>query len=974
MLKRFFTPKWQHKNDSVRELALNSLDALNDAEIITNMVTNDPSKIIREIALAKISDLSILKTLLSDSENPTDWCRLAFRLSLLSPQIKVLTAEFVKVKVKWDDDETFNAIARNTLCQELTYSLLLATDAPNVLFKIVTLAKSIELRLKALEDINDLEQLILLSKISTQKQVLQIIRAKISEAKSQQKIIEDIITDAEKLEVTLKKLSQQTWFDPQFEIKVNLAVKHWHALDLEKVDVATELQKNKLEIFTTNFQNHLKQCQVQIAKHKNELEQAVVKQDALDKQNDLSTQLENLLKEMRDPTMNDIESYQSVKNVLELLNSNWQQTIKESKPDPKVFMTYQKLLTQIKATLLPWENFIRLKAEIEMFFTKTPKANYESLGKWLARWNKMRVELAWINGFTMPTILGEWYGVATNFQTQYDEIVDTQKKKARTINQRIMLLEKHCQQRNLIAANRLINYINQKLNDIVSDFRNSLSKKIENLQPQLDELRDWHAFATGPKKNELCESMENLIAESIEPLVRAKKVRELQQQWRELLASDPNADEQLWKRFKNASERAYLPCLEFYAEKDKVRAENLKKRIGICGSLEHIVVANGWNAENNHNEDASTSPMNSEPDWKSIDKHLIKASREWKKYQPVPENEREAVQKNFNLVLSVIKKQLETEKQNNLDTRCELVKKAVKYHESDDVEKSIKGVLDLQRQWKDLGITFYKKEREQWLLFRGAIDRVFTKRDMLKKEFKSELKNNQEELKNTTKEIDLFRDLDDELLKQSYSKFEELKNSWTTQKELPRASAQALLNAFANACSRYQEYYAGLASRQKQTAFNSLLKGGNLLQDMEEKLLNDQSSKVDENQLENLKSALSKLKYDVNGKHIIDKRLGQIGLNVPAIENNGGLKQLQSLALDTEILLSIDSPENCKEQRVAIQLERLQNRFGAAQVEIDKKKEVLNMLNEWVTVGFINPDDRVQLESRRAKIFSAVEL
>ena len=66
MLKRFFTPKWQHKNDSVRELALNSLDALNDAEIITNMVTNDPSKIIREIALAKISDLSILKTLLSD--------------------------------------------------------------------------------------------------------------------------------------------------------------------------------------------------------------------------------------------------------------------------------------------------------------------------------------------------------------------------------------------------------------------------------------------------------------------------------------------------------------------------------------------------------------------------------------------------------------------------------------------------------------------------------------------------------------------------------------------------------------------------------------------------------------------------------------------------------------------------------------------------------------------------------------------
>jgi len=981
MLKRFFSPKWQHQDPTVREQALAILDGANDVEIITKLVTDDPSSRIRGLALGKLLDTTILHSLLSTAKNPTDWCRFAFRLNQLSPQIDELTREFVKVKNNWEQDETFKVIASSASNeQELTNALLLATGDSDALYKIATTAKSIELRLKAVSDINDLEQLNRLSKKATNKQVLQVVRAKLAEAKSRQKIISGTISGAEGLAGVLEKLSQQSWFDGQFEIKVNHTVESWRKLDLEQVESATDLQKKELISCVNRFQGFLNTCQNLIAENKLELEQAAARQDALDKQNALCIQLDNLLKEMSDPAMNDLQSYQSVKEALEFLNSNWQQTIKESQPEPKVLNSYHRLQEQLKARLLPWENFIRLKPEFETLFGNPPTEEYETLGLWLKNWLHLKGKLGWGKSSAMPVNLCDWKELADKYQSQHEKIVVSQKKKASYLNQKINLLEKHCQQRNLIAANKLANYINQKLSSSISDFRTSLCKKLESIQPQLDELRDWHAFATGPKKSQLCETMEQLVNESIEPLVRAKEVRELQQQWRELLASDPQADDKLWDRFKKASDNAYYPCLEYYAEKDKARAENLKNRLGICESLERIIVVNGWNSEvqGGHEEqdyrEKQDQPLNSQPDWKVIDQQVSKANREWKKYQPVPENERQSIQQHYNTVLSVIRKQLEIEKQANLDSRCQLVEKAVKFYELDDINESIQGVLRLQKQWKELGLTFYKADREQWTLFRQAIDKVFARRDSLKKQFKNELQNNQKKIKELTNQIEQLCLLDDESLKKSSQKFEELRQSWSNDTELPRASAPLLLRAFENGCYKYQQHYAGIGHRANQSAFSSLLNGAALLNSLEEELLQGEASKNDESNLERLKNKLSQLKCDENGKTILENRFNNIKLIEEVVENEQGLLQLKNLALSMEILLSIDSPESVKEQRMEIQLEQLQKGIGATRPDIDKQKEVLNMFNTWVTIGFISQVDRNELESRRAKIFAVAGL
>ena len=989
MLKRFFTPKWQHQDFKVREQALSGLDASNDIDIIVKLAKDDPSSKIRELALAKLSDTATLESLVNGADSPIDWCRFAFRLNQVSPQIDKLVAEFIKVKDNWDKDETFKTIASTANAPELTNALLLASDDPDALFKIATTAKSIELRLKAVEEIYDLERLQQLSKKATHKQVLQLVRAKLTEAKLRQKTINDTIAEAERLTLVLEKLSQQSWFDPQYEVKVNHTVDHWRKLDFELVDSATQSQKTAFVENTNHFQDLLKTCQGLISDYKQELEQAATQKDALDKQAALCVQLENLLKEMRDPTMIDIEMYQSAREAHQFLDSNWRQTIQEVQPESNTLNVYDRLQEQLKAHYIPWENLACLKPEFEDLFKSMPIEDYGLLDSWLKKWQELNRKLAWPKSAVLPKLLREWTALAEQFQAQYDQIVVTQKKKARYLNQKISVLKKHCQQRNLIAANKLVNYINQKLNESIGDFRTSLAKKLEGLQPELNELRDWHAFATSPKKNELCDVMEQLINESIEPLERAKKVRAIQQQWRELLASDPQADDQLWDRFKKASDSAYLPCLDYYAEKDKVRSDNLKQRLRICESLEQVITFNGWTPQQQAGiEENSEARENSEqknnlaelqytakqPDWKSIDKQINTATREWKKYQPVPENERQSIQEYFNTQLSTIRKPLDAEKQANLESRCELVEKAESFSQLDDIDKSIDGVLKLQKQWKELGITFYKADREQWKLFRQAIDKVFARRDSLKKQFKSELQNNQKMIKELTSKIEQLCVLDDKKLKQSYQQFEELKQSWSFETELPRASSQSLLNSFKKSCQKYQEHYAGLAQREKQLALTSLLAGEKLLQAEEENILQLEPPKVDESRLEQLKNELSELTLDKKGRSLLERRFNHLASIDPVIENRSGLKKLQEMALAMEILLAIDSPESCKEQRMAIQLEQLQKGLGSTQTDINKQKKVLSMFDVWVTIGLIKRSDRHELEARRTKIFSAVGL
>jgi len=76
--------------------------------------------------------------------------------------------------------------------------------------------------------------------------------------------------------------------------------------------------------------------------------------------------------------------------------------------------------------------------------------------------------------------------------------------------------------------------------------RSTLNDKLARAEKQLVEMADWQDFAARPKLEALCDSMEALPAQELQPEALAKQVRELQGQWKSLGIS--RASNELWSR------------------------------------------------------------------------------------------------------------------------------------------------------------------------------------------------------------------------------------------------------------------------------------------------------------------------------------------------------------------------------------------------------------------------------------------
>lgn len=951
MLKRFFKPKWQHRDMPVRQQALAELDVTNDAEIIHKVANEDPSNELRLQALAKIVDQTVLYAMLSQAPDAKAWCVIAERLNDLhlleqknTQTDNQLIESFSNAKQQWDKAETFKAIGG---CRNIQFAndLLMASNDPQALMQVACSAKSIELRLTAVSKIDDFEILQQLGKKASHKKVLQAVRQRLNQAKAEQQLVVETQASAERLLAAANKLAKQTWLDTQFENKLNSLVSQWNHLALEKLP-------NESATLVGEFEQAQQACRQIIDANLQQLKEAAQKQEVLDSQQNLCQQMEELVAQMSDGSVESLDSFYSIQQALTFLENSWKQLVSEVKPAPEVNGKFYGLQQKLSSLFLPWQKLAELEKEFVDFFATAPDEDYQTLARWLQEWRELMKKLEWPKQQAHPKQLKEWEQRVDILRQKYQKMFSAQKKKAAYLNQKLATLQKHLNQRNLIAANKLSNYIHLQLEELVDEFREDMIKRLTVIQPRLDELRDWHEFATTPKKLKLCEDMEALINESIAALEKAKKVRELQGKWQALIASDANADQESWERFKKASDIAYQPCLAFYAEQDKIKAGHLEQRMLICESLDKIISETDW-------ENA---------DWKAIDKFFTQVNRDWKKHQPVPENERQSVQKHFNQSSALIRERLHAYKQANLEERQRLVEKANQLLDLESIEKSVNSAIRLQKEWKELGLTFFKADREQWQLFREALDKVFAKRDQLKQSHRQELADNQQKLVLITQEILQSCELDDVQLKQSFEQFEALKQEGSNQLELPRKTANKVLAEFNKACERYQNHYAGLETRLQNHAFNSAVELMQQLQQAEEKVL--QSEAID--------AELLQQSIDNNGcqdslKKLFQKRLENLLAITSAEENVAGLQQLQDRLLKMEIRLGIDSPEIYKQQRMALQLEQLQKGLGKA-AQFDNHQAVIKMFNFWVTVGLISEKNRHELEERRVKLFSAVGL
>ena len=234
--------------------------------------------------------------------------------------------------------------------------------------------------------------------------------------------------------------------------------------------------------------------------------------------------------------------------------------------------------------------------------------------------------------------------------------------------------------------------------------------RLQRLAGQVRELGDWQGFATEPKQVALCEQMEHLAEQPIDPETKAARIQELQQAWRDLGGSS-NRD--LWQRFRTASDAAFEPCRAYFEARSDLKKVHLHKRHSICQELSRYLEVTDWH----------------QVDWKAADQIEKTARKEWREAWPVDFRDNRPVQKEFDQLINTLSSRLDEERQRNEARKQEIVQRAQALVDTSPLSDAMDEAKALQKQWQDVGITRHREDRKLWKAFRAACDQVFARRD-----------------------------------------------------------------------------------------------------------------------------------------------------------------------------------------------------------------------------------------------------
>ncbi len=235
------------------------------------------------------------------------------------------------------------------------------------------------------------------------------------------------------------------------------------------------------------------------------------------------------------------------------------------------------------------------------------------------------------------------------------------------------------------------------------------------LTPKLQDLRameDWQRWANVGIQEALCEKMEALKSHE-EPEEIARRVRELQSQWR-LAADVPRPQgEALWRRFKTAHDEVWPRCETYFAAEAAKRADNLTRKIALCEQVESLAESTAW---------IQTA------------EEIKRLQAEWKTIGQVSRGQERAVWDRFRVACDrfftrrhddlVRRKAMWAD---NLAKKDELCAKVEALADSTDWDATAAEIKRLQTEWRTIGPVKKNRSDAIWQRFRGACDRFFTR-------------------------------------------------------------------------------------------------------------------------------------------------------------------------------------------------------------------------------------------------------
>lgn len=457
-----------------------------------------------------------------------------------------------------------------------------------------------------------------------------------------------------------------------------------------------------------------------------------------------------------------------------------------------------------------------------------------------------------------------------------------------------------------------------------------LASQLQQLDKQLDELKDWKNFSVTPKRAELIEEMESLVGSPLDPSVLAETIKSLRDEWRSLgkgAGENVDADAQ---RFREAANKAYEPCVAYFAAQAAIREENLRRRVALLVKLTEFEAGTNWE----------------QPDWRAVTQALRETKQEWRSCAPVDPQAARPQQERFSTLVASIQARVDAEYDRNVKQKASLIERARLLLASDEVRKAIDTVKGLQQEWKTVGPVPREVDQGLWNEFRKHCDAVFHKREQESSAQAAALETHKTQALALCAQIEEIAALQGaELLARAGARVE-LRNAFEALGEFPRADTRELRDRLDRAMDACETAVARQLARDAERGWDDLFEAAGHVRAY--RLAMTQAA--DSTQIETLKAAAEACLASVPrcprpGLDALKKTLAQ---EHPADLAANELA-LRMLCIRAELLTDMPTPAEDHALRRDYQLQRLVQNMGQALRADEAQLDGLAI--EWVSVG-----------------------
>ena len=357
------------------------------------------------------------------------------------------------------------------------------------------------------------------------------------------------------------------------------------------------------------------------------------------------------------------------------------------------------------------------------------------------------------------------------------------------------------------------------------------------------ELKDLDLKKNLEQKIKLCEQAESLLLQdSVKQSF--KELQDLHEKWKEIGPVPEDKKEELWERFKNASDQINQRRREHYEQIYAEQQNNYNAKVVLCEKAEEF----------------TAQPATTAKEFNAISDQLTELLKVWKTLGAAPPKVNEEIWNRFKGTLDKFfekKKEffgkIKDEQQTNYNMKVNLAIRAEAIAKRTDWRAATDEILQLQKEWKEIGATSRKHSEAIWKRFRTACDQFF--------EAKSNYFNNAQEIEaeNLKKKEELIERLKNHAFgadrNENLEAIKAYQREWTEIGFVPKKEKDRIYAAYREALDQRFADLKISAEDRKRDNYRSRI--NNILSDPNADRLLDKEKRFLMNKLEQLKNDIS---------------------------------------------------------------------------------------------------------------------